>query len=89
MTGALLAVALVLNPRVGGFIFILGPWGSFKRTLLRDQQFLLLSQPALVFTARSYEALFSQHWNPGMHGLAWGLEWLIPQVTLPVFIHHR
>ena len=41
-------------------------------TFLRHWQFLPLPQSLLVFTARSYEALFSRHWNPGLRGLAWG-----------------
>ena len=58
VTDTLLAVALVEVPRVGRFAFILGPWGPFKQTLLRDWQFLPPPQPPLVFIARSYEALF-------------------------------
>ena len=57
-TGTLPATALVLNPRVGLYAYILGPRSSFKRTLLRDWQFLSLSQTSLVFIARGYEALF-------------------------------
>ena len=34
------------------------------------------------FYSQSYEVLFSQCWNPGLHGL--GL--LIPQLFLPIFI---
>ena len=44
--------------------------GSFKLTFLRKQQFLLLPQCPLVFTARSYEASFFWCWNPGLRGLA-------------------
>ena len=50
VTGTLLAAALVLNPRVGGFAYILRP-------CIRDWQFLPPPQSPLVFTARSYEAL--------------------------------
>ena len=39
-TGAPLAVALVVVPRVGGFVYVLGWCKPFKQTLLRDQQFL-------------------------------------------------
>ena len=46
-TGAILIAALVLNPRVGGFAYILGPCGSFKWTLLRDQWFLPVPQSPL------------------------------------------
>ena len=58
MTGAPLAVAVVLVPRVGDFANVVGLFGPFKWTLLRDWQFLPLLQPPLVFTARSYEVLF-------------------------------
>ena len=50
-TGAILIAALVLNPRVGGFAYILGWYGPFKWTLLRDWQFLLPPQAPLVFAA--------------------------------------
>ena len=42
------AIALVVNLRVGGFAFVLGPCGPFKRTLLKIQQSLSLLQPPLV-----------------------------------------
>ena len=58
-TGTLPAIALVVNPRVGGFVCILRPCGPFKWTLLKIWQFLLLIQPPLVFTARSYGDLSS------------------------------
>ena len=58
VAGSLLATVLVLNPRVGWFAYILGPCGSFKWIFLRDQKFLLPHQCPLIFTARSYEALF-------------------------------
>ena len=38
----------------------------FKRRGLRILQFLLLTQPLLIFTARSYGDLSSQHWTPGL-----------------------
>ena len=82
---ALLAAALVLNPREGGLAYVLGLCGSFKWTLLMDLQFLLPPQPPLVFIARSYEALFP---NDGTLGCALWPEtgWLTPQMSLPVFI---
>ena len=51
----------------------------FKQTLLRNWQFLPLSQPPLIFTASSYKALFSQCWSPGLHGLAWGQDQALPR----------
>ena len=64
-TGTLLAAALVMIPRVGGFMYVLGPCRPFKQTLLRKWQLLLLPQPTLVFTARSCEALSSWCCKPG------------------------
>ena len=43
---------------VGGFVYILGPWGSLQQTLQWGWEFLLLLQPPQVFTARGFEALF-------------------------------
>ena len=45
VTGVPLAVVLVLVPRVGGFVSILGPRSPFKQTLLRDRQFILPPNP--------------------------------------------
>ena len=78
-TGTLPAIALVVNPRVGGFVCILSPCGPFKWTLLRNQQFLLLPQLPLVFTASSCEALFSWCWTPGLCSLAWGWDCSLPR----------
>ena len=52
---------LVLIP--GWVVYALGPRMSLQWTLLRDWQFILPPQPPLVFTARSYKALFFQCWN--------------------------
>ena len=70
-TGTLPAVALVVNPRVGVFVYVLSLCGPFKRTSLKIQQFLLPPQPPLIFTARRYGDLSSWHWNPGLGGLVW------------------
>ena len=45
VTGALPAVALVVNPRVDRFAYVLSPCGPFKWTLLKIRQFLLPPQP--------------------------------------------
>ena len=52
---------------------------SFKWALLRDWQFLLPPQSPLLFIAISYEALFSWHCNPQLHGLAWVWDGLPPR----------
>ena len=78
-TGALPAVVLVLNPRVGGFIYILRWYGSFKRLFLKIRQFLPLAQPPLDYTARSEGNLSSQRWNPRLCGLAWGWDRWLPR----------
>ena len=53
--------------------------GSFKWSFLKIQQFLLLPQSSLVFIARSYGDLFSQCWNPGLCGPAWGWDRSLPR----------
>ena len=56
---------------VSGFVYVLGPCGSLQLTLLWGWEFLLLPpQPLQVFSVRSFEALFPQCWNPGLHGLS-------------------
>ena len=57
-TSALPTVALVLNPRVGGSTQMLSPCRPFKQSLLNIQQFLLLPQLPLVFTARIWGFIF-------------------------------
>ncbi|KAF6104368.1 hypothetical protein HJG60_011319 [Phyllostomus discolor] len=79
VSGTLIAAALVLNPSMGGFVYIIGLCRSLKRTLLRDWQFLLLLQSPLVFTARSYKALFFRCWKLRLHSLAWGWDGLLPR----------
>ena len=78
-TSAFLGIVLVVIPRVGGFAYILSLYGPFKRTLLSYWPYLLLPQPPLVFIARNYEALSSQYWNPGLHGLSWGWDRSLPR----------
>ena len=75
--GTLLASAVVMIPRVGGFAFILGLW--FKQTLLRNRQFIPLPQPPLVFIASNCEALSSQHWKHGLRSLASGRDHSLPR----------
>ena len=74
-----LSYSLVVVPRMGGFAYILGLWGPFQWTLLRDWQFLPPLQPPLVFTARDYDTLSSWLQNPGLHGLAWGWDGSLPR----------
>ena len=66
-----------MNPRVGGFEYVLSPCGHFKWTLLKIQQFLPPSQPPLIFTARNFGDLSSWHWNPRLCGLAWVCDHLL------------
>ena len=66
------AVARVPNARVGGYVQVPSPCGPFKWSLLKIGQFLLLPHPPCVFTARSYGALSSWRWNPGLCGLVGG-----------------
>ena len=77
--GALSAVALVLNPRVGGFAYVISLCRPFKWSTLKIWQFLLLLQHPLVFTARSYGDFSSQHCNPGLCSLTWGWDLSLPR----------
>ena len=71
VTGALLAVALVVSPRVGGFAYVLSLCGPIKGIFLKIRLFLPLSQCPLVFTAQSYEDQSFLCWNPGLCSLTW------------------
>ena len=60
--------------------------GPFKKRLFRIPQFLLLPQPPLFFTARSYGDLPPWHWNCGLGCLVWGWDpypWGIPPNFYP------
>ena len=83
VTGILLAVALVVNPRVGGLANVLSPCGPFKWTFLRNQQFLLLPHPPLVLQPEVMSLYLPDVVLSGV-----GLESLIPKVSLLIFIHH-
>ena len=86
MSSILLFAALLLIPRVSGFADVLGPWWPFKQTLLRDQQFLLLYQPPLIYSQRlcSFILPLPEPWAVPS-GLGLGL--LFPQLFLLVLIH--
>ena len=63
-TGTPPASALVVVPGVGVFVYALG----FPEKLAVSS-----NTPTLTgFTVKSYEDFFSQHWSPGVYGLAWG-----------------
>ena len=57
-----------------------------KRKCLRILQFLSLTQPPLVFTARNYEDVSSWHWSPGLGGLVWGWDPLLPRYPSTLFL---
>ena len=88
VTGALPAVALVVNSRGTRSACILSPCRLFNQGLLEIRQFLLPPQPPLVFTTRSYEDLSSWHWNPGLCALAWGWDCLLPRYPCPFYPPH-
>ena len=73
----LLAVSLVMNPRVGAYV--LSPCGPFRPSILEIWQFLLLPQIPLVFTTRSYGDLFYCCWRPGLCSLSWGCDCSLPR----------
>ena len=85
MTDSLPAGALVLNPRVGGFAYILRPCKPCKRSFLKIWQFPPLPQPPLLYIARSNGDLSSWCWSPGLCSLAWGWDC---SLLFPIFIHH-
>ena len=61
--------------------------GFPKRNCLGLQQLPLLTQSALVFTARSCGDLPSWHWNPGLGGLVWVRDSSFPSCPFRIFIH--
>ena len=80
-TCGLPAVALGLNPRAGGSVWVQSPCGCFKRSLLKIWCFFFLSpRPPLVFTVRSYRDLSSWRWTTGvLGGLVWGWDHSLPR----------
>ena len=48
------------DSQVGGFLYVLGPYGSLQQTLLWGWVLLPPPQPPQVFTARGFEAFFSR-----------------------------
>ena len=80
VTGTLPAVALGVDPRVGGFAYVLSPCGSFKQSLLKIQQFLLPPQAPLgTFTTRSYGNLSFPVLEPWAVWSAWGWDCWLPR----------
>ena len=73
---------LVLIPRVGGFVYVLGPCRSLQRTLLWGWEFLLPLQPPQVFSVTGLRLYF----------LTLG-PWVSWSVSLPsyssLFIHRQ
>ena len=69
----------MLNPRVGGFAYLLRSRGPLTRSFLKLWQFLPPPQSPLLFAARCYGGLSSGCWNPGLCGLAWGWDHLLPR----------
>ena len=80
-TGTLPAVALVLNPSVGGFVYVLRLCRLFKQSFLKIWQVFPPPQSPPVFTARGNGDLSTQCWNPGPYSLAWGWDHWLPRYT--------
>ena len=59
--------------------------GFFKRNCLGFQKFLPPTQSPLVFAARSYGNLSFWHWNPGLGGLVWYWDSLLPRCPFWIF----
>ena len=88
MTTALLAIALVMIPRVGGFAYIPSLRVSLKWTLLSNQQFILLPQPPTDFYRHKLGGFIFLALEPWTVWSALGLGSLTPEVSLLFFIHH-
>ena len=58
------------EPRVDGFVYILGPCGSFKQSLLRDQQFILPPQLPNSHWFLQPEVMSLYYPSPGTLGCA-------------------
>ena len=86
-TGAPLAVALVLVPRVGEFAYILKPFGPFKQTLLRAAVSSTAPTPTGFYSQKLWGFIFPAL-EPLAARLGLGLISFIPQVSFPIFIHH-
>ena len=87
-TGAPPAVALVLNPTVGEFAYVLRPCRPFKQSFLKIWLFLLPPQYPLFFTARS-DGFYLPSMKPwAVQSGLWLLGLLTPKVPLLIFIHH-
>ena len=69
------------DSHVGGFVYVLGPYGSLQQTLLWGWEFLPLLQPPQVFSVRGFEALFP------CAGTLDCAVFLTPQLFLPVYPH--
>ena len=71
----------MLIPRMGGFVYIVGPCGSLQQTLQWVWEFLPLTQPTQIFSAIGFEALFPHVGTLGC------MDCLTPQLFLPVYPH--
>ena len=84
-TGALSAVALVLNPRGGESTYVLNLCGPFKRSVLKIPQFLLHPNPPLQFL----QPEIMESYLPGSRILGWvvwsGVRIPHPRGILPGF----
>ena len=88
MTGALPTVALVVNPRVDGFVYIVSLCGLFKLTLLKIWQFLLPLQTTFAFYSRKLWEYFFLALDPWAVWSGLGLGWLTPKVSLLIFTQY-
>ena len=54
----------------GGFVYVLGPCGSIRWTLLWGWEFSLAALTPTGFYSQRFWGFISPHWNPGLHGLS-------------------
>ena len=77
VTGALLAIALMVILKVGGFSYILSPWGPLKALSWETKSLFCCPTPHLFLQAEVMK-LYSSCWNSELYSLAWGWDHLIP-----------
>ena len=75
------ALLVLIRGWVGGFVYILGTYGSLQQTLLWSWEFLpLLPQPPQVFSISGLRLYF-----PALE--PWVAQCFIPQLFLPFYLH--
>ena len=87
VTGTLLAIVLVLNPRVGGFVYVLDLEGLLSWVSWKSSSFFHTTTPTGFYSQKlwGFILLELELWAVKSD---LGLGSLTPKVSLPIFIHH-